>query len=157
MKETEYLEDSKAYIERLRNIPTISPFDEKSLEGLLGLSKIRKYEPEELIMEEGNFDSWIYFLISGKVNVIKDGNIISTLKRTGDIFGEMGVIDGSARSATIQAVEPTACLATDASYIDRLSGDDRLAFGYILYRVFSEILANRLRVTSEEFVRAKGK
>ena len=57
MKETEYLEDSKAYIGRLRNIPTISPFDPKSLEGLLGLSKIRKYESEELIMEEGSFDS----------------------------------------------------------------------------------------------------
>ena len=157
MQETEYLEDSKAYIDKLRNIPTLSPFTEKNLEGLIRLSKIRKYEPEELILEEGSFDKWIYFLISGKVQVIKDGKTISTLLRTGDIFGEMGIIDGSARSATIQALDETVCLATDASNIDELSGNDQLAFGYILYRVISEILANRLRVTSEELVKAKEK
>lgn len=157
MQETEYLEDSKAYIDKLRNIPTLSPFTKKNLEGLIRLSKIRKYQPEEVILEEGGFDKWIYFLISGKVQVIKDGKTISTLQRTGDIFGEMGIIDGSARSATIQALDETVCLATDASDINELSGNDQLAFGYILYRVFSEILANRLRVTSEELVKAKEK
>ena len=157
MQETEYLEDSKAYIDKLRNIPTLSPFTKKNLEGLIRLSKIRKYQPEEVILEEGGFDKWIYFLISGKVQVIKAGKTISTLLRTGDIFGEMGIIDGSARSATIQALDETVCLATDASNIDELSGNDQLAFGYILYRVFSEILANRLRVTSEELVKAKEK
>ncbi|HIJ56043.1 MAG TPA: cyclic nucleotide-binding domain-containing protein [Deltaproteobacteria bacterium] len=157
MQETEYLEDSKAYIDKLRNIPTLSPFTKKNLEGLIRLSKIRKYQPEEVILEEGGFDKWIYFLISGKVQVIKAGKTISTLQRTGDIFGEMGIIDGSARSATIQALDETVCLATDASDINELSGNDQLAFGYILYRVFSEILANRLRVTSEELVKAKEK
>ncbi|MEE8285467.1 MAG: hypothetical protein V3R72_02105, partial [Gammaproteobacteria bacterium] len=43
----------------------------------------------------------------------------------------------------------------DVSYIDRLSGHDRMAFCYVLYRVFSEILANRLRRTSEELIKAK--
>ena len=157
MQETEYLEDSKAYIDKLRKIPTLSTFDKRNLKGLIRLSKIRKYEPEEVIFEEGSSDKWIYFLISGKVQVIKDGKTISTLERTGDIFGEMGIIDGSTRSATIQALDETVCLATDASNIDDLSGNDHLAFGYILYRVFSEILANRLRVTSEELVKAKEK
>jgi len=47
------------------------------------------------------------------------------------------------------------CLVTDASYIDRLSEKDRLAFCYVLYRVFCEILANRLRITSNELVALK--
>ena len=92
MKETEYLKDSEAYIEKLRNIPTLSPFDDKNLQGLLKLSKIRKYEPDEIIMKEGSFDSWIYFLIAGTVKVIKDKKTISILNRTGDIFGEMSLI-----------------------------------------------------------------
>ena len=36
-----------------------------------------------------------------------------------------------------------------------LSGKDRIAFCYIIFRVFSEILADRLRITSEELVQAK--
>ena len=39
--------------------------------------------------------------------------------------------------------------------IARLSGDNRIGFAYILFRVFAEALANRLRLTNEELVRAK--
>ncbi len=155
MIESEYLKDSEKFIEKLRQIPTLTPFDEKNLKGLLGLSKIRQYEPDEIIIEEGSYDSWIYFLVSGKVQVKKKGKDLSVLNRTGDIFGEMGVINGSARSASVRSIDKTVCLATDASYIDRLSGEDKLAFCYILFRVFSEILANRLRTTTEELVKTK--
>lgn len=155
MIESEYLKDSEKFIRKLRQIPTLTPFDEKSLKGLLALSKIKQYEPGEYIIEEGSYDYWIYFLVTGKVQVSKKGKDLSVLNRTGDIFGEMGVIDGSVRSASVRAMEKTACLATDASYIDRLSGQDKLGFCYILFRVFSEILANRLRTTSEELVKTK--
>ena len=67
----------------------------------------------------------------------------------------MGVIDGSARSASVYAIDETVCLAIDASYIDRLSGNGKLAFCYILFRVFAECLANRLRLTDEELIKAK--
>jgi CRP/FNR family transcriptional regulator, cyclic AMP receptor protein len=153
--ESEYLKDSEKFIEKLRQIPTLTSFDEKNLKGLLSLSKIRQYEPGEYILEEGSYDTWIYFLVSGKVQVSKKGKDLSVLKRTGDIFGEMGVIDGSARSASVRTLEKTVCLATDASYADRLTGEDKFSFCYILFRVFAEILANRLRATSEELVTAK--
>ena len=155
MLESEYLKNNEEILQKLKKIPTLIPFDQKNLKGLLKLSKIRQFEPEEIIIEEGSFDNWIYFLVSGKVQVLKQGKEISVLDRTGDIFGEMGVIDGAARSATVQAVDPAVCLATDASYIDRLSGKDRIAFCYILFRVFSEILADRLRITSNELVQTK--
>lgn len=155
MIESDYLEDSEKFIQKLRQIPSLAPFDEDGLKGLLTLSKIRQYEPGEYILEEGSYDSWIYFLVSGKVQVSKKGKDLSVLNRTGDIFGEMGIIDGSVRSASVRTIEKTVCLATDASYIDRLTGEDKFAFCYILFRVFAEILANRLRITSEELVKTK--
>ena len=100
-------------------------------------------------------DCWIYFLVSGGVRIVKHGEVLSVLNRTGDLFGEMGVIDGSPRSASVYAIDETVCLATDASYVDRLSGNDRVAFCYILFRVFAESLASRLRLTSEELIRVK--
>ncbi len=155
MIESDYLKGNISFLEKLREIPTLSTFSEKELKGLLELSRIRKYEPGELILEEGFFDSWIYFLVSGEVKIVKHGEDVSILKRVGDIFGEMGIIDGSPRSASVYAVNQTVCLATDASYIDRLSDNDRIAFCYILYRIFSEILAERLRSTTEALIKEK--
>lgn len=53
------------------------------------------------------------------------------------------------------ADDETVCLAMDASYTDRLKGNDRVAFNSILYRVFAEILDNRLKIADEELVKAK--
>ncbi len=155
MIESDFLKGNISFLEKLREIPTLSAFSEDELKGLLELSKIRKYEPGELILKEGFFDAWIYFLVSGKVQIVKHGEDVSLLKRVGDIFGEMSIIDGSPRSASVYAVDKTVCLATDASYIDRLSDDDRIAFCYILYRILSEILAERLRSTTEELIKEK--
>ena len=155
MIESEYLKDNLKYVEKLKKIPSFEDFSEKDLKGILEMSKLRQYEPGEVILKEGGYDSWIFFLISGKIKVVKNDESLSILKRTGDVFGEMGIIDASPRSASIYAVDKTVCLATDASYIDRLSGNDKFVFSSILYRVFSQILADRLRMTSEELIKAK--
>lgn len=156
MKESDYLEGNIEFLEKLKQMPNLGLFEEKDLKGLLRLSKVRTYEPGELILEEGLYDCWIYFLVSGKARVVKHEEDLNILKRPGDLFGEMGVIDGLPRSACVYAVDETVCLATDSSYIDRLSGNNKLAFCYLLYRTFAEFLADRLRVTTQKLVEAKG-
>ncbi|MBU0992220.1 MAG: Crp/Fnr family transcriptional regulator [Proteobacteria bacterium] len=157
MIESDYLKNNEELIEKMSKIPELGIFDDKDLHGLMKLSKIRKYEPGEIIIEEGCYDSWIYYLISGKVKVVKENEDIGIMQRTGDVFGEMGVIDGSARSASVYAVTESVCLATDTSYIDRLSGNNKVTFGYILYKLFAEILASRLRVANQELIKTKAK
>jgi len=155
MIESVYLKDNVRFLEKLAEMPTLGAFSDEQIKEFLQLSKVRKYKHGELILEEGFIDSWIYFLVSGKVRIVKQGEELSMLRRTGDIFGEMSIIDGSPRSASVYAVDQTVCLVTDASYINRLSGNDRVAFCYILYRIFAEILANRLRLTTEELIKEK--
>lgn len=65
------------------------------------------------------------------------------------------LLDSTARSASIYAMSETVCLATDASYLDRLADNDRIAFTCILYHVFAELLSNRLRAMDEELVKVK--
>ena len=60
MKESEYLKDNVKFLEKLRQIPTLEPFETKDIKGLMELSKIRQYSPGELIIEEGVYDCWIY-------------------------------------------------------------------------------------------------
>ena len=67
----------------------------------------------------------------------------------------MAILDSTARSASIYAIDETVCLATDSSYMDRLSENDKIAFTCILYHVFAELLSNRLRAMDEELVKVK--
>jgi CRP-like cAMP-binding protein len=87
--------------------------------------------------------------VAGNVSIIKNGEEIDTLRRTGDIFGEMCVIDGNPRSASIQGIDDVTCLATDISFMDRLYNEDKIAFCSIFYQMVAEVLASRLRETSD--------
>ena len=156
MLETKYLQDSLENIQQLITLAPLKNFEIKSLKQLLRLSKIREYKDGEVIIREGDMDPWLYFLLSGKVRVSKEGVEISVLDKKGDVFGEMRILDGQDRSASVHAIGKTTCLATDTNATDRLSSrDDRANFLLLLYRMFTEFIVIRLRVTNEELVRAK--
>jgi len=141
------------------SIPALKHFETSNLGRLLRLSKIRQYGDEEYIIKEGDDDSWLYFLLSGKIRISKEGVEICQIDRRGEIFGEMRVIDHLSRSASVQAVGPTVCLAVDTSATERLSKDDerdeRLDFLLLLYRIFAEFMSMRLRLTNEILIKAK--
>ena len=153
MRESDYLIPKEDLLKKLKNVPTLSPFRDEDLQILIRYSKIRQYDPDELIIKEDSHDTWLFFLFSGKVKIVKKGKSLAILKQTGDIFGEMGIIEDSVRSASVYAVDETVCLAANASDVDTLSGSDRFAFGYVLYRLFSQFLAKRLRRTTEKLIK----
>ena len=70
MRESEYLNGSTTFIKTLISIPTLSVFTKEDLQVLIRFSKLRTYESEELIIKEGNYDRWLYFIISGSVKVV---------------------------------------------------------------------------------------
>ena len=155
MFESKYLKANLENVQKLMEIPMMKDFETWHLEDLLTHSKIRKYEDGEEIIKEGAKDKWFYFLLNGHARIVKAGEELAILKRTGDIFGEMSLISTSARSTSAFSVGETTCFATDASVIDTLSENDKIAFCYILYRAFSTILTERLKTTSSELVNTK--
>ncbi len=157
MIESCFLEDNDKILRSLRKIPTFEPFGEKDLRSLLKRSKLRKYLPGETIIKEGVTGSWVYFLVYGEVAIAQQGRTVTTTDRQGELMGEMGAIDGARRSATVVAQQETVCLATDTRQIKHLAGYDRMAYSYILYRVFAEVLADRLRATTRELIRERAR
>jgi CRP-like cAMP-binding protein len=159
MIESKYLKENIENIQKLMTISALSNFETKSLGKLLRLSKIRQYEDGEQIIQEGDFDPWLYFLLSGKISISKQGVSISHIDKKGEIFGEMRVIDDERRSASVHAVGTTVCLAVDTSAKKRLSSsddqDERVDFLLLLYRIFAEYMTARLRLTNEELIKAK--
>lgn len=157
MQETPYLKEQAHLIDRLKNIPFLRSFDERYVKEILNSSKLRKYEPNEMVIKEGIYDPWIYVIISGEVKVVKKEEEISRMAHIGDIFGELAAIDGKPRSASVYAVTKATCLATDTSLLREMNPDDQNAFYVIFYRLLSEVLANRLRKTTEELAQCKEK
>ena len=157
MQETDFLKGNQRVLNDIKKFEIFEPFQDDELHHLMAMSKIRKYNPGEKIFEQGSADTWLYFLVYGQVRLMKDNQSVILLQRRGDIFGEMGAIECAPRSASAVAVGETVCLATDIYYIEQLTGTDKLAFGYVIYRVFSEVLAERLRTTTEALLEFKGR
>ncbi len=81
---------------------------------------------------------------------------IKVLARTGDVFGEMRLLSVSARTSSVSAIDETVCLATDVAAMENLRKEDRVAFAAIYYMVMAEVLARRLKETSDELTRVQG-
>lgn len=153
MRESDYLHANEETMKTLLKIPTLRHF-KNGLKDILHFSKIKQYRAGEYIIKEGEKDQWIFCLITGTVDVIKKDHKISTLF-TGDIFGEMSVVDGSARSASVLAVTDTICLAYNAALMNDSAGNNNEMLLFILYRIFAKMLADRLRQSNEALVEAR--
>ncbi len=155
MKESAFLDRQETVIAALKEVSFFSNLDDRQLHDVFKMSKLRQYDPNEEIMSEGAYDSFIYILLTGEVRISKAGSVIARLHKTGEIFGELGIINYEPRSASVHAVAKTSCLAVDAAFLDNLLPHDRDVIYAIVYKLFSEIVAQRLRVTSQELASVK--
>lgn len=155
MQESDYLHGREDLVIKLRDFPFLKNMNTSHLLDMLQLSKLRLYDDGEVITQEGIYDSWIYLLVYGEVKITKGNNEIARFNESGDTFGELAVLDGEARSATVTATQKTKCLAIDASFMDSMPSEEQSAFYSIFYRVLAEILSKRLRDTDRELADAK--
>ena len=154
MKETAYIGDNVKLISKLKKIEQLKDFSDTDLCSFLQLAKLREYEAGEIIIQEGEIDCWIYFLINGKLEISKKDKIITRLQNPGDLFGEMGVISGSPRSATVRAADTkTLVLGVDSSTVDRKLREKDHSLAHSVNRMFADILANRLRRVTEDNIK----
>lgn len=155
MQESDYLKGRKDLIQRFKHLPLLKSLKDVYLKRILEMSKIRKFTPGETITAEGAHDCWFYVLIDGEVKIVKGNDEIARLKNIGDTFGELAIVDGEARSASVQAVGTTVCLAVNASFLGREDKSEHHVFYAVIYRLFAEIVASRLRAVNEELVRLR--
>ncbi|KAB2940390.1 MAG: cyclic nucleotide-binding domain-containing protein [Hyphomicrobium sp.] len=73
---------------------------------------LRRFEPEERIFTQEDEGSTMYVVRSGQVAIMSGGAVLDTIG-PGGTFGEMALIDGSPRSATAIAREPTEAAVID--------------------------------------------
>jgi ATP-binding cassette subfamily B multidrug efflux pump len=105
--------------ERLRAIPLLADLDDRLLATLARQMTIARFPTGEAIVRQGEYGDSISFIASGAVEVlVHDGERERRVGELGegDYFGEMALLTGQPRSATVQAITATEvfCLTQEA-------------------------------------------
>jgi protein phosphatase len=96
-------------LDLLHRIPLFSAFDRKGLERVSMLADEVDVPAERCLMTQGDRGAEMFVIVSGQARVERDGQRINTLG-PGDFFGEIALIDGGPRTATVTADEPSRLL-----------------------------------------------
>lgn len=101
--------------EFLATVPIFSNLKPEDLEPLVGKLKRRGYQKGEVIFHQDDPADRMHIIVEGSIRISitsDDGREkdLAVLQR-GECFGEMALLDGSNRSATATAVDPTQTLA----------------------------------------------
>jgi len=107
------------HLETLRSVPLFSGLTNGQLLSVLGSSHAVEYQPGVHIVTEGERGRGFFVLTRGTAKVSIDGKEVSTLE-PGSYFGEIAVIDGGPRTATISAETAVGSLELTPSALLRL-------------------------------------
>ena len=139
--------DVEGKTEILRRIPLFQHMTYKELLAILGIARGRQFEKGQSIIKEGDQGDELFVLFRGKVDVLKGGLRIATLKAGGH-FGEMGLVDQAPRSATVVALDETSAVSIDRDSLLKLMRRDSLLAVKLLWS-FVQVLSERLRNTND--------
>lgn len=98
-----------AKVERLQAVPLFSACTTRELAPLARASDEIEVAAGTAIVTEGTLGHEFYLVLRGRVTVSRDGVTVAELG-PGRYFGELAVLDGSTRNATVTVTEPSVLL-----------------------------------------------
>jgi NADH dehydrogenase len=98
------------------------------------------FEPGEVVFHEGDVGDYVYVIRKGECEVMRKEQHLATLK-AGEYFGEMAVLSGAGRNATVRAKSAMDVLLIAKTDFDQLKSNVP-AFG----EVFSKLAEKRAQV-----------
>jgi CRP-like cAMP-binding protein len=96
--------DAAAIRGSLRGIEILSPLGEEDLDALVPHVRLRVYGKGETVVRQGEEGDSLFINLSGDLEVSVDGQTVGSLSG-GDFFGEMSLLTGEKRRATVTAVD----------------------------------------------------
>jgi CRP-like cAMP-binding protein len=110
---------SDEVIESLKQVPLFQGMSDKALARVAEISKEVSHRAGKTIVEEDHSAVGFHLILSGEADATQGGAVVSTMG-PGDYFGEMSLIDGKPRSASVVAKTDLRTLAIPAWNFNRL-------------------------------------
>jgi CRP/FNR family cyclic AMP-dependent transcriptional regulator len=135
-------------LDSLKRIPIFRELEAGALVEIAQIARAKVYKPRVQVFQQGDLSDSVFIIQSGylKVAVSSPGGSLSTLAvmGVGEIFGELSLLDGGPRSATVTAMSRTDLLVIDREpFLHLLEAQPRVAIAIM------GVLARRLRRVSE--------
>jgi CRP-like cAMP-binding protein len=134
----------------LRGIKLLSGLSASQLEDVSQRLKPVRFRQDEIVIPEGAPGDEMFFIESGRVSVVRGRgpNALPLAELgAGDIFGEMALLTGNPRSATVTALsEVDLWTLSQADFEDLVTAYPNLALS------LSRLLSERLRSADERFM-----
>lgn len=112
----------------LHSIPMFAGVPDAQLESIARMAVQRKVPRNTTIVRAGDTTDSLYVIVSGNARVLNSDaegrEVILTLLGPGECFGEMGLIDGSPRSADVVASEPCELLVITKTEFKKCLSDN---------------------------------
>jgi CRP/FNR family cyclic AMP-dependent transcriptional regulator len=149
---------NEQYSELITGFPLFKGFTKDGANRLLSSGEIKEFGAGDVLLKEGDQADFVLLLLSGKLEVFVNRSgkdVILTEANPGTVVGELAVLCGIPRSASIRSKEPSAVLRwEDEAFRTLLLRDPSLSqriFGHIL-----RTLVEKERVLIDSLVKAEG-
>lgn len=133
--------------ELLRSTHWAGGLDASVVHAIARHTTAHRLEKGERLVEESEQQHWMGFIVRGECEVSQsvlgsDARVLRVMG-PGRAFGELALLEGTARSATLEALEQVDYLRLDPDQLDALAADDPAA-GYALMRHIATSLTRRI-------------
>lgn len=137
-----------AEVELLAEVPLFALLGKKERLNLAAILSVKRFDKGDSIFSFGDAGDCLYLVRSGKVEVFVENyegeKTILAENGPGDLFGEISLLDGGARTATAVAVESTETLTLDREHLlEFLKRHPKAALDLLT------VVGRRLRTTDE--------
>jgi len=92
-------------LSRLKKIPLFEKFSDDELRQIAPFAEEASAESGSVLVREGDYSYQFVAIEEGTAKVMRDGETVAELG-AGDFFGEIGLLEKSLRTATVEASTP---------------------------------------------------
>lgn len=110
-------------IEALAKVPIFAELSDRNLRRILRSSETYTYEDGASVVKEGTPSRGVFVILQGKAKVVRRGRTVDRL-HAGDFFGEIGLLDGGPRTASVVAEGTLTCLVVLREEFRRILADE---------------------------------